>query len=230
MDLIFEGVREAFWLVATGDPETLHAVWVSLSCTLIAITLASACAIPYGAWLGLYCRRARFQVLLLRVGMSLPTVVIGLLLYAILSRRGLLGDLDLLYTKTAIIAGEFFLAFPLLATLAHGTTASLDRVVVETSLTLGAGKWRALGKALGERRAALAAAYLAAFGRCITELGIAITIGGNFAEQTRTLPSMIQLELTLGQFGRALAPGLLLLLLALFATLLTMRLSGENRR
>lgn len=230
MDLLWEGFVEAARLVGRGDGATFHAMWVSLFCTLIAITLAAVTAVPYGAWLGLYRPRGyRTQVFCLRVGMALPTVVIGLLVYGILSRRGLLGGMDLLYTKFAIIIGEFVLAFPLLGTLAHGATASLDPRVVETSLTLGASRLRTLFKVLGEVRAALSAAYLASFGRCITELGIAITVGGNLAMRTRTLPSSIQLELTRGNFAEALAPGLLLLLLACGAALLTHRLSREDK-
>jgi len=230
VELFWEGFLEAARLIGSGDSATFHAMYVSLFCTLIAITLAALTAIPYGAWLGLYQPKAsRAQVFCLRVGMALPTVVIGLLVYGVLSRRGLLGGMDLLYTKSAIIAGEFILAFPLLGTLAHGATASLDPTVVETSLTLGASRSRTLLKALGEVRASMSAAYLAAFGRCITELGIAITVGGTLAMRTRTLPSRIQLELTRGNFAAAWAPGLLLLILACGAAILTHRLSREDK-
>jgi len=228
VSFLWEGLREAVRLVLAGHPATLHAVWVSVLCTVVSITLAALVAIPYGAWLGLYRPRGRrAQVFALRVGMSVPTVVIGLLVFGLLSRRGPLGSLDLLYTKSAIIAGEVMLAFPLLGTLAHGATAELEPEVVETPLTLGASRWGALLQVLRERRVALAAAYLAAFGRCITELGIAITVGGNLRLRTRTLPSSIQLELSRGEFGKALAPGLLLVLLACGAAVVTHRLSRE---
>ena len=230
MEFLWEGLREAVRLVAGGDRDTYHAVYVSLLCTLCAVTLAALIAIPYGAWLGLYRPRAqRFQVFCLRVGMVLPTVLIGLIVFAFLSRRGLLGGLDLLYTKTAIICGEFMLAFPLLGTLAHAATASVEPEAVETSLTLGASRWRTLCKVLGEVRVGVAAAYLATFGRCITELGIAITIGGNLRMRTRTLPSTIQLELTRGDFAAALAPGFVLLLLACVVALLAYRLAREAK-
>ncbi len=231
MDFLWGGVREAVRLIAVGDAATYHATWVSLLCTLLAITLAGFVAVPYGAWLGLYRPRgSRAQVFALRVGMSFPTVVIGLLVYGFLSRGGPLGRLDLLYTKTAIVLGEFLLALPLLGTLAHGAAASLDPRVAETALTLGASRWRALLKALGEARVQIAAAYLAAFGRCFTELGIAVTVGGNLRMRTRTLPSSIQLELGRGDFAAALAPGFLLLLLACGAALATHRLSREARK
>lgn len=227
--VLIDGAREAISLVLNGDPATYHAVQVSLTCTVIATLLAALLGVPLGAWLGLFRPRARLSILMLRVGMSIPTVVIGLLVFALFSRRGLLGDLDLLYTRTAIIVGEFVLALPLLAALTHAATASLDRGVVETSLTLGAGRVRTLFMALGEQRAALSAAYLVAFGRCITELGIALTVGGNLAMRTRTLPSTIQMEIARGDFARALAPGLILVALALVVTLVTYRFSGEAR-
>jgi len=231
MDFIWGGFVEAIRLVASGDAATFHAMWVSLFCTLTAISLALLLAVPYGAWLGLFRPRGhRVQIFCLRVGMAFPTVFIGLIVYGLLSRRGLLGGMDLLYTKAAIITGEFILAFPLLGTLAHGATASLEPQVAETALTLGASRPRALFKVLGEVRAGLSAAYLASFGRCITELGIAITVGGNLWMRTRTLPSSIQLELTRGNFAEALAPGLLLLGLAAVAAVLTHFVSREEKK
>ncbi|MHC4731878.1 MAG: ABC transporter permease, partial [Planctomycetota bacterium] len=123
MDFLWDGMVEAVRRVGTFDLDTYHAVWVSLLCTIVSISLAALVAVPYGAWLAVYKPRGhKAQVFVLRVGMALPTVVIGLLIYGLLSRRGLFGGLDLLYTKVAIIAGEFILAFPLLGTLAHGAT------------------------------------------------------------------------------------------------------------
>ncbi len=231
MEFLWEGLVQAFRWLFGGDRQTLHAVYVSLFCTIISVTLAACLAVPYGAWLGLYRGRTRrAQVFVLRVGMALPTVVIGLLVYAFLSRRGLLGSMDLLYTKTAIIAGETLLAFPLLAALSHAATTDLPPEVAESSLTLGAGRFRTLLRSLGEVRAAMAAAYLLSFGRCLTELGIAITVGGNLAMRTRPLPSTGPLELSRGNFAEALAPGIILLFLACGAVAIAYRLVGEGRK
>jgi len=215
MDFLWDGIREAFRLVVSGDAQVFHAVWVSLYCTCTAITLAALLAIPYGAWLGLY--RPRFtglQVFLLRVGMFIPTVVVGLLVFGLLSREGPLGGLESLYVKRAIVVGEFILAFPILGSLTHAATASLNPTVLETALTLGASRRRALLTVLGEVRIPILAAYLAAFARCFSELGVAIPVGGNIEMRTRTLASTIVLDLSKGEFGKALAPGLILIALA----------------
>ncbi len=230
MEMLLDGLAEALHLIASGDFGIWHAVWVSLGCSLLAIGLAAVVAIPWGAALALFRPRGyRAQVFCLRVAMSVPTVALGLLVYGLLSRRGPLGDLDLLYSASAIIIGETLLALPLLASLVHGAVAGLDSRVLETLKTLGANRRLVVVVVLGEVRAALAAALLATFGRCVTELGIAITVGGNLALATRTLPGTIALELSRGEFGRALAPGILLVGLAVVATVLARRLLAEER-
>ncbi len=230
MEFFLDGLAEAWSLVLHGDPEVLHAVWVTVLCTTTAVTLAALVAFPYGAWLGVNRRDGRgFQVFLMRVGMFTPTVVVGLLVYGLLSRQGILGGMDLLYTKGAIIAGEFLLAFPLVVTLSHGATSALDRRVPETARTLGAGRLRVLHAVLAEVRVGLVAAYLAAFARCLSELGVALLVGGNFRMETRTLATTITLEVRKGEFGRGLACGIVLLVLAVGTAMLAHRLSREAR-
>lgn len=231
MDFLTEGIVEAWRLITRGDREVFHAIYVSLVCTFTAVSLAAIVAFPYGAWLGLRRRDGSgLQVFLMRVGMFTPTVVVGLLVYGLLSRRGLLGSLDLLYTKSAIVLGEFLLALPLIVVLVHGAAAGLDRRVEETARTLGAGKLRTLGRVLGEIRVALVAAYLAAMARCLSELGVSLTVGGNLRFRTRTLASTITLELRKGEFGQAMACGILLLVLAVGTAMLAHHLSREGRR
>ena len=230
MRFFLDGFVEAWRLVLHGDTQVLHAVWVTVFCTTTAVTLAALFAGPYGTWLGIRRRDGRgIQVFLMRVGMFTPTVVVGLLVYGLLSRQGLLGGLDLLYTRSAIIAGEFVLAFPLLVTLTHGATAALDRRVPETARTLGAGRFRVLTTVMGEARVGLVAAYLAGFARCLSELGVALLVGGNFRMETRTLASTITLEVRKGEFGRGLAAGIVLLVLAVGTAMLAHRLSREAR-
>lgn len=231
MEFIWEGLKEAFRLVLTGDREVFHAASVSFLCTLSAVTLASLVAIPYGAWLGLHRPRLyRTQVFLLRWAMFVPTVVVGTIVFGVLSRRGPLGALDMLYTKRAIVIGEFLLAFPILGSMTHAAAAGLSQTVVETTRTLGAGPWRTMWMALGEVRVALHTGYLLAFARCFSELGVAIPVGGNLELRTRTLASTIVLDLSKGRFGKGLAPGIILLTMAGVIALVAIRLDRERRR
>lgn len=230
MDFLTQGFAEALDLVVSGDRRVLHAIGVTVLCSTIAVTLAAVLAYPLGTWLGVHRRDGRGAlVFLMRLGMFTPTVVVGLLVFTLLSRRGPLGSLDLLYTRTAIITGEFLLAFPLIVTLTHGAAASLDRRVPETARTLGAGRFRTLLAVMGEVRVGLVAAYLAGFARCLSELGVALTVGGNLEMRTRTLASTISLEIRRGDFARGLACGIILLVLAVGAALLAHRLGRETR-
>jgi tungstate transport system permease protein len=231
MDFFWEGVREAGRLLVERDAHVVHAFWVSLVCGGVAVVAAGAAAVPYGAWLGLLRPRGhRAQVFALRVLLSVPTVIVGLLLYGLLSRRGLLGDLGLLHTQAAIALGQGLLAFPLLATHVHGAAAGLDRVVTDEAKTLGAGTVRTLRLGLGEVRPSLATAALTAFGRCIGELGIALMVGGGIRLDTRTLPGSIQLEISMGNFGRGLAFGFPLLVVAVAVTVAAHLASREATR
>jgi len=230
VELLGEGFAKAWQLVTSGDPVVFHALGVSLLCSFLSLALAALLAVPYGAWLGLARPRgAGAHVFLLRVGLSIPTVVIGLLVYAFLTRRGLLGHLHLFHTKAAIVIGQTLLAFPLMASLVHGATASLDPVVAESARTLGASRIGIAARCLGEVRPALLTASLATLGRCLTEVGIAVMVGGAILMETRTLTAHVQGEVARGDFGSALAAGLLLLAVAVPLTLLGMRFERTRR-
>lgn len=225
MDLLREGFVKAWQLVVAGDPTVFHALGVSLLCSVLSLACAALLALPYGAWLGLARPRgAAVHLFVLRLGLSVPTVVIGLLVYAFLTRRGLLGSLHLFHTQAAIVIGQTLLALPLLASLVHGAAAAVDPVVAESARTLGAGRWRVGVTCLNEVRPALLTAALVTFGRCLTEVGIAVIAGGAIKEDTRTLTAQVQTELGRGEFGAALAAGLLLLAVAVPITLVSMRL------
>ena len=231
MDFLLDGLYEAGRLIGSGDAGILHAIQVTLICSLTAVTLAALVAFPLGAWLGIKRPDGSGQlVFLARIGMFTPTVVVGLFVFALISRRGPLGSLDALYTKGAIIAGEFLLALPLLVVLVHGASASLDRRVHETARTLGAGRMRTITTVLGEIRVGLTAAWLAAFARCLSELGVVMTVGGNLEMRTRTLASTISLELSRGSFARGVACGIILLILAVGAAWAAHVIGRERRR
>ncbi len=144
-----------------------------------------------------------------------------------LSRRGPLGELELLYTTWAIVIGEFFLALPIITTLTCGAIIRLDPRVGETARTLGAGPVQRSLTYLNEARLAILLAMLTAFSRCLTELGIAMMVGGNFPGRTRTLTTATALETSRGEFARGVAMCLILLLIALAITL-AMALCGKS--
>jgi len=219
--MIQEGFADAWQLLIHLDPSVLDAaarsVWISL------LAVAAASLIGIAAGLLLARKRVlgqRFWVILFRLGMSVPTVLIGLLCFAVFSRRGALGSLELLYTSWAIVVGEFFLALPIVTTLTHGAILRLDPRVPETARTLGAGPACRVMTYLNEARLAIALAILTAFSRCFTELGIAMMVGGNLAGRTRTLTTATALETARGEFARGVAMSFILLLIALLVTLL----------
>lgn len=219
MELLWNGVVEAARLLASREPLVLDAAWRSLWVSSLAVLAAAAIGLP----LGIVLARRRFWgrdtvVLAARVGMAMPTVFLGVVGYALLSRRGPLGPAELLYTPWAIVLGELLLALPITVSLSHGALRALDPRVAQTARTLGAGVLRRAWTYLSEARLGVVLAVLNAFARCVTELGVALMLGGNIKGETRTLTTAIALETGRGEFGRGLAMGLLLLTMALAVT------------
>ncbi len=230
MQLLWDGVTGAVQRLVHGDPLILSAAWRSLWISVMAVCLAAISGMPIGSLLA----QKRFigrsaMLILIRAGMSVPTVLIGLLCYAMLSRRGPLGGLDLLYTPWGIIAGEILLAWPIIVTWTHGAISSLDPRAAETAITLGAGPVRRWRTCLSEARLAIALALLTAFARCFTELGIAMMVGGNIKYRTRTLTTATALETARGEFDRGVAMSLILLFIAVIVTLLIAWLGRQER-
>ncbi|MAV37187.1 MAG: tungstate transporter permease [Planctomycetaceae bacterium] len=221
MQLLWDGLIGALQLLVDRDPLVLGAAWRSLWISGLAVGLAGGLGIP----LGLLLAQSRFVgrslcVLLFRAGMSIPTVLIGLVCYALFSRRGPLGGLDLLYTPWGILAGECALALPIIVTWTHRALCGLDRRAAETAWTLGASRMRRGWLLLSEARVGIALALLTAFARCLTELGIAMMIGGNVKYRTRTLTTATALETARGEFDRGVAMSTILLLVAVVVTVL----------
>jgi tungstate transport system permease protein len=218
--VIREGIGDALRLLLQLDAAVIDAAIRSLWVSALAVAVASI----VGIGLGLLLARKQFPgrsllVFLFRVGMSVPTVLIGLICYGVMSRRGLFGEWDLLYTSWAIAIGEFLLAVPIVTTWTHGAIQRLDPRIAETALTLGAGPLQRARTYLSEARLAIVLAILTAFSRCFTELGIAMMVGGNLPGRTRTLTTATALETARGEFARGMAMSLILLLIALFVTL-----------
>ena len=198
--------------VLRADPQVMLAAWVTIKVGFWATILASLIGLPVGFLLAVGRFRGRgFAITLLQTSLGLPTVVIGLLAYGFLSRRGPLGFADLLFTPSAIVVGLVVLAVPLVAVFSMTSVASVDERVRETALTLGASNGLVAWTVLREARFGMIAAVLAAFGRVSSEVGIAMMLGGNIEGYTRTLTTAIALESMKGEFGFGIALGVVLL-------------------
>jgi len=216
MDFLLKGFLDAGRLMASLDPAVWFIVLTSLEVSLLATLLSSMVGVPLGALIALKRFRGKpvLQVIL-NTMMALPTVVIGLLGYAVLSRRGPLGALELLYTPAGISVGLFVLALPTVVNLTLAAIQGLDPRLIVTCKMLGATPVQQTWKILKEGRFAVTAAIVVAFGRVISEVGIAMMLGGNIRGFTRTMTTAIALETAKGEFELGLALGMILLAVAL---------------
>ncbi len=211
-----ETLRQAGQLIRTLDPSLLECVRTTLFCSLTATIAAVLVGVPLAVLLGRKVFPGRnVLVVAAHTGMAVPTVVIGLVLYGLISRTGPLGSLEVLYTRKAIIIGEFALALPIIVALFSSATAGLAPKLEMTARTLGAGRLRTFWTVISETKVGLIAATMSAFGRVCSELGIAMMVGGNIKYHTRTMTTAIAMETAGGEFALALALGLILLLIAL---------------
>ena len=229
MDFLADGLHRALALLFSGDAEVYGVALLTTKIALIATAIACAAGIPVGFVLAtrpFWGRRAALTVV--NTALAFPTVVVGLLLYGLLSRRGPLGGLDLLYTWQAIVIGDVLLAFPVAAALSAAAVQGVDPRIRRTAQTLGAGPWRTAWTVAREARFALAAVLTAAFGQTVAEVGAAMMVGGNIRGSTRTLTTAVALYTSQGEFGLALALGIILIVLALVVNVGLQLLQGRG--
>ena len=220
MEYLSESLLHAIELIFSFDRDVQGAVWTSLYTSSCAIVLAAILGIPIGVLLGVVnFRGRRLLVTLLNTLMALPTVVIGLLLFGILSRQGPLGSLGLLFTPWAMIAGQTILATPIVANYVLAAVKGSDPRIIDTVLTLGASRFQARVRLLNEIRYGVMSAVIAGFGRVIAEVGVAMMLGGNIRGSTRTMTTAIALETSKGEFAFGLSLGIVLLSVALFVNM-----------
>jgi len=196
--------------------ELAFAVWVSLKTSGLAALIASAVAVPAALFLSSREFRGKRLILVInQTWMAAPTVVIGLLFYSLLSRSGPLGGLGLLYTQTAMTIGQIVLILPLIVGFSYTALRQVDRRARPTALTLGATRRQAGWIVLREARFPLLVAVLAGFARAISEVGIAMMLGGNIRGATRNITTSIALETSKGEFRNGVILGVLLLAITL---------------
>lgn len=230
MDFFAEGLRKGAALLLSGDPEVFGVTWFSLRVALLATAIACLLGVPLGFVVGttrFWGRRAAITTL--NTMLAFPTVVVGLVIWGLLARRGPLGGLGLLYTWVAIVAAEVVLAVPIAAALTAAAVQAVDPRVRRTALTLGASAWRVHWAVAREARYALTSGVIVAFGRVLAEVGAAMIVGGNIRHQTRTLTTAVALATSQGDFSLAMALGLVLLGLALTVNVLLQLFQGHDQ-
>lgn len=230
MSDLWSGILHAIRLVLSLDPDLVEITWRSLRVTLTALVIASAIAFPLGAVLAV--RRFPFRrlaIALLNALMGLPPVVVGLLVYVLLSRSGPLGVLGLLFTPTAMIIAQVIIIVPLIASIAHQALRELWAEYHDLLISMNTTKGQRIRTLLWDGRRALLTAALAGFGRAIGEVGAVMIVGGNIDHVTRVLTTAIALETGKGDFALALGLGIVLIALAI-AVNLVIHWLGQTER
>jgi tungstate transport system permease protein len=216
-----QGFAEALRLLGRGDPELWSIVLRTLAISGLATLLAMTAGVPLGYALARGRFRGRTTLLaLVNTGMGMPPVVIGLVVWLLLTRSGPLGGLELIYTRRAMVLAQFLIATPLVVGFTAASVQALPPQLPDLLRALGAGRLRALWILSGEAKLGLLAAVMAGFGAIVSEVGASMTVGGNLRGSTRVLTTAIVTETGRGNLPVALALGIVLLLLAFLVNLL----------
>jgi len=221
-------LQQAFSLLLSFDSHVWAIINISFSVSFAALLITIIPSIILGFILAFSHFRGRWIVTnLVQTLQSIPTVVIGLLVYLLLTRNGALGDLKWLFTQKGMILGQMLICAPVLIALSQAAFSSVDRRAWETSRTLGASWLRAVWTLCRELRVPLLLAIIAGFSRILTEVGCSMMVGGNIMNVTRNIPTAIALETSKGDFAQAIALGLVLLILALVLNFILGSLRGK---
>ena len=218
-------------MIATLDSDLIEIVLLSLQVSLSAVAIASVIALPLGALIAMRSfpgRRA--VVILLNAMMGLPPVVVGLMVYLLLSRAGPLGPMGLLFTPTAMVIAQSIIVLPIIAALSRQTIADLHEEYDEHLRSLGCTSIQSVATLLWDGRFRLLTAIMAGFGRAIAEVGAVIIVGGNIQHSTRVMTTTIALETSKGNLALALGLGVVLLTLALGVNAAALVISDTARR
>ncbi|MDD5204806.1 MAG: ABC transporter permease [Desulfobacterales bacterium] len=230
MDFFVDSFLSALLLLWSLNPEVYFVIYVSLKVSLIATVFASILGVPCAFLIALHeFKLKRTTLTVLNSLLALPTVVVGLLVYTFISRRGILGALDLLYTQPAMVIGQIVLVFPIVTALSIAAIGQIDARYRQTALTLGATRFQTGAIIFREARFGIMAALIAAFGRVISEIGVAMMLGGNARGFTRTMTTAMALEYDKGEFTLAVALGIVLLLISLSMNIFFRLFQGRSR-
>ena len=225
MTEIWHAFITAIELIVSLDPEVMEIAGRSLQISITSSLLASLLCIPLASVIHLHhFPGKRTLISIIQTLFSIPTVVVGLFVFVLFSRAGPLGGLGLMFTPTVMVIGQVILITPILLGLTISALNGVDKAVVDTAFSLGGSGFQTALAILREARYAVLAAVIMAFGRAISEVGLAIMVGGNIKGFTRTLTTAISLETSKGDIELSIALGLILISLALVINIVLNRL------
>ncbi|MBM4444411.1 MAG: ABC transporter permease subunit [Chloroflexi bacterium] len=220
MTELWDGLVQALHLIVTFDDEVVDIAWRSLRVSAASTVLAALICIPLGGLISFRSFRGkRLLINVIQTFYSVPTVCVGLFVFLMLSRAGPLGGLGLLFTPSAMVVGQALLITPIMLGLTISALSSVDKNIRDTTLSLGASERQAIWAIIKEARFAISAAIVLGFGRAISEVGVAMMVGGNIRGFTQILTTAIADEANQGNVELALALGVILLAIALVVTL-----------
>ncbi len=215
MEYLVSGFVKAIELLIRGDASTWSAVSATLKASTCSMLVSLAVGLPCGFFLGYYDFKFKRQVrTVLDTLLALPTVCVGLLVYAVISSRGPLGEFNMLFSLSGIAIGQTILAFPIVTAITASIVENIDQDLKLTLVSLGAGKKNIIATCLWEVRYGILAAAVTAYGRVLTEVGISMMVGGNIKYHTRTITTAIALETNKGMFADGIALGIVLMAIA----------------
>jgi tungstate transport system permease protein len=235
MSEIVSGFTQAINLIITLNPEVMQIAALSLFISLAATFIAGAISIPLGGFIHFHeFQGKRALMIMIQTLYSVPTVVVGLVLYLLLSRSGPLGIFGILFTPEGMILGQTVLVIPIMTGLVIAALGGIDRNISDTLISLGATEFQTIVQIVREARLAILSAVILGFGRAISEVGVAMMIGGNIRGATRVLTTAIALQTGIGDFPLSIALGIILLVIALVVViilnLITSSLSSDSQQ
>ncbi len=216
MTEIWQGFIKAIELIASLDPEVMEIAGRSLIISVTSALLASLICLPIASLIHFHhFPGKRILINVIQTFFSLPTVCVGLFVFVLFSRAGPIGGVNIMFTPTIMVIGQMILVTPILLGLTISALSGVDKAIRDTALSLGASDFQAIVVILKEARYAVVAAVIMGFGRAISEVGIALMIGGNIRGFTRVLTTAISLETSKGELELSIALGIILIFIAL---------------
>jgi tungstate transport system permease protein len=226
---IWNGLIRAFQLIFTFNPEVMSIAGLSLRIALTSVVIGSIIGLPLASLIHFHnFRGKRILISLIQTFYSIPTVTVGLLVFVLFSHSGPLGGLDLIFTPTVMVIGQVILVMPILLGMTISALSGVDRYIIDTARSMGANSWQTMLVIIKEARFAVIAAVVLAFGRAISEVGLAMMVGGNIKGFTRVLTTAISLETSQGDWELSMALGIILIFIALVINIIMNRIQQRQ--